>query len=301
MKAAFYLGCTIPIRAQNFELSTRRVAEAFGIELVDLPSAGCCGYPIKSVSQREALAAAAAVLADAEQVSDQLVTICTACTGVLTEAAHQLNASAELRNKINEDLSHTGRVYGGTVRVRHFARVLLEDVGESAIRARRKVDLSAFKFAPHYGCHYLKPSEAYNEFDSTEQPESLDRLIELAGAQSIPYRHKKDCCGGACLAVDEGLALSIAKDKLDAVKAEEADGIVLICPFCSIMYDSSQKKIESENETEYALPVLYYPQLLGLAMGMDPKKDLAFQMNRVKAKGLLARIDELALETAKNG
>lgn len=294
MKAAFFLGCTIPVRAQNFEASTRRVAEAFGIEFLDLPSAGCCGYPVRSVDQRAARLAAAAVLAEAESAGSDLVTICTACTGVLTETAHALNTDEALRREVNSELKKTGKEYSGTVRVRHFARLLIEDVGEQAIRERISVDLSHLRFAPHYGCHYLKPSEAYEEFDSVENPQSLDRLIALTGAVPVAYRGKKDCCGGACLAVDESLALSITKDKLDSVKSQGADGIVLICPFCSIMYDSSQKKIETEYEVSYDLPVLYYPQLLGLAMGMDPKEDLGFQMNRVKAKELLSRIPRVA-------
>lgn len=290
MRAAFYLGCTIPVRAQNFELSTRKVAEAFGIELVDLPGAGCCGYPVRSLDIHQARVTAAAVLADAAATADELVTICTACTGVLTETAHELEHDDALRAKVNHELAKVGKTYGKNVRVRHFARVLVEDIGEEQIRGKVTVDLAGFRFAPHYGCHYLKPSGAYEGFDSVEQPSSLDRLIRFTGAESVSYRHKKDCCGGACLAVDEGLALSISKEKLDAIKSQAADGIVLVCPFCSIMYDSSQKKIETEHHVEYGLPVLFYPQLLGLAMGMDPKKDLGFQMNRVKANDLVDRM-----------
>jgi len=291
MKAAFFLGCTIPVRAQNFELSTRKVAEAFGIELIDLPGAGCCGYPVKSIDQHQALVVAAAVLADAEKVATDLINMCTACTGVLAEAAHELAHDADLLRRVNEDLKSIGKSYNGTVRVRHFARCLLEEVGEERIRSKVTVDLNNFRFAPHYGCHYLKPAEVFEGFDSDENPTSLDRLIALTGAESVRYREKKACCGGACLAVDEGLALSITKGKLDAIKAARADAIVLICAFCSIMYDSSQKKIETEYETTYSLPVLYYPQVLGLAMGMDPKS-LGFQMNRVKAKELLERLPQ---------
>lgn len=300
MKAAFFLGCTIPVRAQNFELSTRKTAEALGIELIDLPAAGCCGYPARSVNAREALVSAAAALADAQAAligagapaSDalDLITICTACTGVLTETARELEHHPELRADVNRELAKSGKKYDANVRVRHFARVLIEEIGEGRLREAVKTDLTGFRFAPHYGCHYLKPSEALEGFDSVENPSTLDRLIEVTGAASVRYRGKKDCCGGACLAVDEGLALSISKQKLDAIKAQKADGIVLICGFCSIMYDSSQKKIETENQVEYGLPVLFYPQLLGLAMGMDPKKDLGFQMNRVKANELLDRI-----------
>lgn len=297
MKAAFYLGCTIPIRAQNFELATRRIAQEMGIELVDLPTAGCCGYPARSVDKRAALITAAAVLADAEQACNELITICTACTGVLTETARELKHDEALREDVNKELARAGKRFEGRLRVRHFARVLIEDIGEEALKQKVKVNLSGFRFAPHYGCHYLKPSEAYEGFDSVENPVTLDKLIALTGAQSVSYRGKKDCCGGACLAVDEGLALSITRQKLDAVKAQQADAIVLVCPFCSIMYDSSQKKIETENQVEYALPVLFYPQLLGLAFGMDPKKDLGFQMNRVKANDLLDRM----LATAGSG
>lgn len=289
MKAAFYLGCTIPVRAQNYELSTRKVAETLGIEFLSLSSAGCCGYPVRSVDEEQARVVAAAVLADAEAVSDQLVTICTACTGVLTEVASELTVDKQLLDRVNGHLEKIGKHYNAGVTVKHFARVLFEDFQEESIKEKLEVDLSEFRFAPHYGCHYLKPSEAYDEFDSVENPQSLDRLIELAGAQTVEYRGKRRCCGGACLAVDENLALSITREKLESVSAQDADGIVLICPFCSIMYDSSQKKIEKENEVTYALPVLYYPQLLGLAFGIAPK-ELGLNMNRVKTKELLARM-----------
>lgn len=293
MRAGFFLGCTIPVRAQNFEMSTRRVAEALDLELVDLPSTGCCGYPTRSLDQRQALTVAAAALADAEAVSPELVTICTACTGVLTEAAHVLNRDESLREEVNAELGAIGKRYEGTVRVRHFARLLTEVVGEEAIRAKVSVDLGGLRFAPHYGCHYLRPSAVYEEFDSVENPRSLDRLIELTGAKSVRHRGFRDCCGGACLAVDEGLALSIAKTKLDALRARGVDAMVLVCPFCSVMYDSSQKKIEAEHKISYGLPVLYLPQVLGLAFGLDPKA-MGFQMNRVKAKDLLARIPQPA-------
>jgi heterodisulfide reductase subunit B2 len=301
MRAAFYLGCTIPVRAQNFELATRRVAEALGVELVDLPAAGCCGYPARSVNMREARTAAAAVLADAAKVCDELVTICTACTGVLAETAMELEHDAAVRDTVNADLAKAGKRYDVNVRVRHLARILVEEVGDAAIREKVTIRLDGFRFAPHYGCHYLKPHEAHGDFDSVENPTTLDHLIGLTGATSVAYRGKKDCCGGACLAVDEGLALSISKHKLDSIKEQKADGIVLVCPFCSIMYDSSQKKIETENQVEYSLPVLFYPQLLGLAMGMDPKKDLGFQMNRVKANDLVERMIAGAAPAASGG
>ncbi len=293
MKAAFFLGCTIPVRAQNYEMATRRVAEALGVELVDLPGAGCCGYPLQSVNPLEAQTLAGAVLADAEAAGAELLTICTACTGVLTEAAHEFAHNPDLLGQVNEGLKKIGKRYNGGVRVRHFARALHEDFGEAEIRKHVKVDLSALRIAAHYGCHYLKPTATYQGFDPSEAPHTLDDLIAWTGAQAVAYMGKKECCGGACLAVDENLALAISKSKLDELKRRQADAMALICPFCSIMYDSSQKKIETEYQETYNLPILYYPQLLGLAFGMDPK-DLGFQVNRVKAKALLDRVAQPA-------
>jgi heterodisulfide reductase subunit B len=109
----------------------------------------------------------------------------------------------------------------------------------------------------------------------------------------VHYRNKLQCCGGGILAVNEETSIKMVKEKLDHIKDENADAMTLICPFCSIMYDEYQPTVESTYETEYNLPVLYYPQLLGLAFGLDPKKDLAVRKNQVKVKPLLEKIENL--------
>jgi len=286
---ALFLGCTIPVRAQNYEMSTRQVAEALGVELEHIENFSCCGYPISSVDQQTAEEMAARNLALAEAQGVDICAICTACTGVLTETAEALREDEAKRARINESLKEIGLEYKGTTRVKHFARLLHEEVGVEAIREKVIHPLSDLRIAPHYGCHYLKPSEIYEGFDSVEDPHTLDDLIEATGATSVGYPKKLNCCGGALLAIDEQLALRISKEKLDQLKVLQVDAIGLICPFCSVMYESNQKKIEKTFETEYNLPVLYYPQILGLAMGMEPKA-LGLQMNRVRAKDLLEKV-----------
>lgn len=292
---ALFLGCTIPVRAQNYELATRKVAEALGLPLEHIDNFSCCGYPVSSIHHRTAEEMAARNLALAEARGMDICAICTACTGVLTEVSHALAEDEAKRAEINETLKEIGLNYRGTVKVRHFARVLYEEVGLEAIRSKVVRPLGGLRIAPHYGCHYLKPAEIYEGFDSAENPHTLDELIEATGAASVSYPKKLACCGGAVLAVDETTALKISKGKLDQLKALEVDAIGLICPFCSVMYESNQKKIEKTFETEYNLPVLYYPQILGLAMGMDPK-ELGFQMNRVKPKDLLEKVEASARE-----
>jgi heterodisulfide reductase subunit B len=286
MKYALFLGCTIPARARNYELSARKVAHRLGIALKDMEAFICCGFPTKSSDHRAAELLGAFNLALAQSENLDLMTLCSSCTSALTEVAHRLSEQDEAKKVINERLSGTGVQYDGQVRVRHFARVLCEDVGKDEIKKHLEKDLSDLKIAIHYGCHYLKPSGIYEGFDSAEDPKTLDELIGLTGAQVVDYMDRSRCCGGPLLPVDEKTALSMAKAKLDDVKAAGADALCLVCPFCSVMYDSNQKGIETTFETTYGLPVLYLPQVLGIAMGFD-RKELGLNLNVVKTKELL--------------
>jgi len=175
------------------------------------------------------------------------------------------------------------------VRVRHLARVLYEEVEPDEIKTLIRRDLGELRIGVHYGCHYLKPTEIYDDFDDVENPRSIDFLVALTGARVIDYPGKKRCCGGPVLPVDEKVAMSVAKEKLDDLMQAGADALCVVCPFCSIMYDGNQKSIESEWGTVYNLPVLYLPQILGLAMGLDGN-ELGLKMNVVKTRDLLSRM-----------
>ncbi|MFZ5916911.1 MAG: CoB--CoM heterodisulfide reductase iron-sulfur subunit B family protein [Chloroflexota bacterium] len=278
---ALYLGCTVPVRGMNYEMAARKVAERLGIELVDVDGFGCCGFPAKPLDWRAGLLMAARNLALAEAQGLDVLTLCSACTGTLTEANHRLKKDAGLGAWVNQQLGEVGRTYKGKVRVRHFARMLYEQVGVEVLQAAVTVSLADFGFAPHYGCHYLKPSHLYDGFDDPENPQSLGRLIEATGARVVHYEDEGQCCGGGILGFDEETALVVTKQKLDHVAAAAADALVLICPFCAIMYEANQRRVESLYGTGYRLPVLYYPQILGLAMGFS-LDEMGIKLNRVK-------------------
>jgi heterodisulfide reductase subunit B len=292
MPYQMFLGCTVPARARNYEMSARKVAEALGIEITDTRGFACCGFPLKSVDVYTTQLMAARNLAIAEQDGGTLCTLCSACGGVLTEANHEIANNSELRDRINADLKKINPSYSvtGEAKVRHFSRMLYEEAGPEKIREKVTKDLGGLKVAAHYGCHYTKPSEIFGRFDDPEHPESLDELISAAGAEPVQYADKLRCCGGGLLAIDEKVALTLGHEKLAQIKAAGAEAMVLMCPFCSVMYDDNQKKIESTFGDEIGLQVFYYPQLLGLALGMEPKA-LGLNMNRVKMKPLLAKLD----------
>jgi heterodisulfide reductase subunit B len=287
MRFALYLGCTVPVRAMNYEIAARRTAERLRIEFVDVEGFACCGYPAKPMSWEAALLMTANNLALAEEQELDICTLCSACTSTLVEANKHLQEDEALRSRINEQLAETtGRRYEGTVTVRHYARILYEDTGLDRLREMASVDLASFGFAAHYGCHFLKPAHIYDGFDDPENPHTLGDLIEATGARLVPYEEEDGCCGGGILAIDQETALAIAKSKLDHIRTTGADAMVLICPFCDIMYEINQRSIERQYDVTYRLPVLYYPQLLGLALGFTPD-ELGFRLNRVKAKKII--------------
>ena len=286
MKYAFFLGCTVPVRAQNYELSARKVAEKLGIELVDVPDFRCCGYPVKSVNFKGHLVMSAINLALAEKQGLNITTLCNACSVTMIEANEELKEHPEFLEEVNRELSKFGLEYKGTVNVKHFARVLYEDYGLDKLKEHITRPLEGYRFAPHYGCHFIRPSKVYAEFDDPQYPVSLDRLVEITGAEAVDYPEKQLCCGGGILGIKEEVALALSNKKLGIVKEKNADGMISICPFCSVMYEGNQKKIEKTYEKEYGIPVLYYTQILGLSMGFS-SEEMGLKLNRIKPRALM--------------
>ena len=293
MKAAFFLGCTVPVRNLNYEMSARWVARALGIELVDIADFQCCGFPLKSLHYQDSLVVAARNLALAEEAGLPVCTLCSACGGSLSEANHLLTHHPRLKDRVNERLKPLGLAYRGTGTVKHFIRLLYEDVGLDFIRSKISRPLTGFSFAPHYGCHYIKPAQAAGGLDPVEAPHSLSELIEVTGAAALHHDSLLSCCGGSVLGVKEDLANTLAAQKLSEVNRLKGNGLVLICPFCNVMFEGQQKKIEKKLELKLKVPVLYYPQLLGLALGADPDA-LGFKLNRIKDKDFIKRFEKEA-------
>jgi heterodisulfide reductase subunit B len=275
--------------SKQFELSARNVAKKLGMELIDIEDFACCGFPIRSVDHETALLLAARDLGVAEETGLDICTICTGCASTLAEASKELTHDDELRHKVNEKLRKIGRAYKGKLKVRHFVRVLYEDIGPEKIKSQVKNSLEGLKVASHYGCHYFKPSDVFDRFENPEFPRTLDELISALGAETVEYEDKTQCCGGVILDVDDKIALTMAQRKLDHIHAMGADAMVLMCPLCGSMYDRNQRVIERRFNAAYNLPVLFYPQVLGLALGMPPK-ELGLDMNRVKTSDLLSKL-----------
>ena len=288
---ALFIGCTIATRSINYEVSARKVAEAFGIKFVDIPGFGCCGYPMSHVDHDTALSIAARNLVQAQERGLDVITLCSACTGALTKASKVLADDKKERDHINKILRESGSPeYLGKVKVTHFTRVLYEWIGPEAISKKVTRPLTGLRFAPHHGCHYERPAYLFDGFDSAKRPHSLEVIIKATGATPVRYLNMERCCGGDILAIEEKTATKVVNSKLKDIQYVGAEAMVLHCPFCSIMYDEYQATIEETFNEVYKLPVLFLPQVVGLAMGMDPKKDLGMNLNNVKPRAILAKL-----------
>lgn len=278
-------------------MAAREIARVIGIEFVDIDGFECCGYPIKSVHHEAFLLMAARNILLAEEQGLNICTLCSACTSSLTEVNRYLATHFDEKARIVAQLRKQGIEVrmGRSITVRHFARILYEEVGIAELRQLIQKPLTGLNVAPHYGCHYLKPSEIYGGCEDPENPYTLDELIRVTGANSIEYAEKLKCCGAGVIAVSEEVAYAMARPKLQELTGMAADAMVLICPFCSVMYDDNQKKIEQRYGEHYSVPVLYYPQLLGVALSLE-YKSLGLRMNRISTKGLLEKIGRLQNE-----
>jgi heterodisulfide reductase subunit B len=291
MKLALYLGCVIPNRYPGIEAATRKVLPKLGVELVDMEGASCCPAPgvIRSFDRKIWLLTAARNLSIAEEMGLDVITLCNGCYASLKEADHILKIDDEERNYVNAELAEIGRNFKGSINVKHLAEALYFNVGVEDIKKTVKRKIQA-KAAVFYGCHLLKPSEL-RPWDSVDRPTFLDEMVEALGAESVPYRNKMMCCGagGGVRSGFLEISLDIVQERLQSMKEAGAECIVNVCPFCHLQFDLGQRQITQKRGENFNIPVIYYTQLLGLAMGFNIE-ELGLNMNATECKNLVNNI-----------
>jgi heterodisulfide reductase subunit B len=286
---ALFLGCTIPARQPNYELSARKALTKLGIELVDLANMTCCcPPPIQSIDLETSLAVAAYNICLAEEADLNLITLCSGCFESLAMANNLLKDDEQLKASINRILSQVGKEFLGNKEVKHFLQVLIDDVGLKNLKQSVSKPLSKLKVAPFYGCHALRPSGLL-KLDDPERPTILENLIETLGAECVEYRNKLKCCGGLLRGYSDDLALDMAREKIVNTTKAGADCIATLCPFCFVALDIGQMQVKAKFQEIYDMPVLHYSELLALALGIDPK-ELALQTHKIKTDKILNKI-----------
>lgn len=279
MKIAVYWGCKIPTRQYAYEMSVRQVFPHFDVELYDLSGASCCGGPVRNINSVAALYLGLRNLALAHKNNfEELLVPCNECHFMISEAKHRVDNDEEMQRKMQALLSEENLVYSSEVKVWHVIDLLHDKIGVDAIKVKVKKALKNLKFAAHPGCQIIRPSEI-GRVDNPERPCKLENLIKALGAETIEYPDKLDCCGAALLYSHVDTALSLAGAKLKALQSQGADGLVDTCPYCHIMYDEKQNDALATVGGKSPISVLYYTQLLGVALGIELEK-LGLHLNQ---------------------
>ncbi len=286
MRYTLYLGCVIPAKELNYELSTKKVFEKLGIELKYLENFVCCGFPFESISEETWLRMASYNLALAENIGNDIVTMCNGCANSLIHANKIIKEDKEKREEINKFLTEKFNLsVSGKLNIKHIIHVLYNDVGLERIKENVKNNLNGLRFAVHVGCHIVRPS-SYMNFDNPIEPEKMDELIEVTGAESVNYITKHLCCGNYARGINDKVSITLLRRKLEELKDLNVDALVTICPACYLQYEMGQLELRMKEKINLNIPVLHYPQVLGLALGI-PVSELGFDQNKIKPKKIL--------------
>ncbi len=273
MSDSYYLfkGCLIPTRVPNLEKASLIVLDAMGVDHRPLPGATCCVEPIglRSMAADTWLVTVARMLAIAETEGRDVLTLCNGCYLSFQEACHALQDPA-LLEKVNLVLSSLGREYRGGVKVRHLLD-LAHEKGEEGVKSHVRRDLSAFKVAPHSGCHVLRPSKAGLR-ERAYAPRMLGDVARWLGSTVVSEEGWPECCGGGVASIDDGVSTGMLEDVCSVYRRSGATCILTPCPFCFSQFDLRQKG---------GLPVLHLSELMALAFGATPE-EIGLRYHRTK-------------------
>lgn len=283
---AYYPGCSLESLAHSYHLSTLEVAGALGLELAEIADWNCCGatayFPVDELLAHT-LVARNLALAEKAEMSD-FVAPCSACYKNAYFTNKYLRQDPDLAEHINYALEVDHLHVKGDLQVRHLIDVFLEDVGLEAIGRQVNRPLQGLKVAAYYGCQLLRPRK---DHEDTEDPRFFEELLSAIGAHPVAFASKTRCCGGSLIVTNRKAALDMVRILLEDATRQQAGVIATLCPMCNVNLEVYQAQVNHEFGTSFAVPVMYFTQLMGVAMGLKPDR-LGIGKEMVSGAPLLA-------------
>ncbi len=258
MKLSYFPGCSLHGTAKEYGLSTQAVCQRLGLELLEVPDWNCCGASSghsTNLLLGQALAARNLILAEKQGLD--LVVACAACFSRLKKTDVALKDNAELNKKMKEIM---GTSYKGDLKIRHLLDIVCNTIGLETIEKKVINPLKDLRLVPYYGCVIVRPHEI-TQFDDEEQPQTMDNLIEAVGAESLPWSDKTECCGASLSLIRVEIVKKLARGIIEMAKEAGAQAVVTACPLCQANLDMRYG--------EDGLPIFYFTELLGLALGIE--------------------------------
>ncbi len=284
MKYLYYPGCSLKGTGMAYEESILEVFKILGVEIEEIKDWNCCGATAyMSVDDSQALILASRNFAMAEGRGEDVVAPCSACYLTLSKANRRFQESPQCREKVEHALEEAGLKYQGKLKIRHPLDILFHDITPQAIAKHVKKPLKGFKVAPYYGCQVVRP---YATFDDQFHPMTMDKILSALGAEVVPYSLKTKCCSGSQGGAMPEVTYELVHALLREARRVGANAMATVCPLCQFNLEGFQDEIRERIE-DVRLPVLYLPQLMGLAFGLDEKK-LGIQRNFSSIQSILA-------------
>lgn len=263
MKYAYYPGCSLESSAREFGESTTLVAEALGIELVEIPDWNCCGATSgHALDHKLSIALPARTLGIAESMGLDVVAPCAACYNRMKSAEMAMKADEALRSEINAELA---KPYDGRITVRSALEVFTSPDVLEEVRQKIKTPLNGLKPACYYGCLLLRPPKVVG-FDDPEHPGRLDEAMRAVGAEPVEWYFKNECCGASLGISKSVITVKLVGDIIANARKYGANCIVTVCPLCMTNLEMRQAAAGKQRGEDLTIPVFYFTELLGLAM-----------------------------------
>ena len=289
MPYAFYPGCVSRGGCPELYPAAVKVAAKLGITLAELKDVGCSGAGV--LSQEVSDPINARTLAKVERMGMTMMTICSTCQGVFTQANHRLKSDPMYRDRINREyLDSEGLEYNGTVDVKHFLWVLDEEYGLDKLKELVVRPLTGLKVAPFYGCYLRRPPELMVPKGFESRKSVLENTIEALGGEVTTIKGKGKCCGFPILTANEESSLAMCGDHTLEARQNGADCMVTPCPLCHLELDGMQANAEKHMNEDIDMPILHLPQLVGLALGFSPK-EMNLHRHIVSTKDVVRKLE----------
>ena len=287
----YYPGCTLKNTAQNFEDSAIASAEALGIKLREMKDWYCCGtvYSLTSDDLMHHIATVRNLLRAQEEGADRFTTLCAMCYNTIKRSAKRINESRDDRETINSFMYDEDNEYNGGVDVIHFLDILRDEVGFEKIKEAVTNPLEGLKLAPYYGCLLLRPDEA--AIDDPDSPTILEDLIRATGAESVYFPFKNECCGAYETVSEVDFVVERTRNIVGNAVRNGADAIIVSCPLCAFNLDNRQKNVEQKYPDFEGLPVLYFTQVLAMALGLD-REVCNFDLHYKSVDALISGVEQ---------
>jgi len=286
MKLSYFPGCTLKNHAKNFEDSALCALNNLGIEVQELDRWNCCGtvFSFSTDDLIHHIAPIRNLIRVKEQDSDKVMTLCAMCYNTLKRSNLRMQNDKESLDIINDLMYREEVKYEGDVSVFHLLEFLKEEVKFENLTKRVVKPIKKLKVASYYGCLLVRPKEI--GFDDQENPTILDNLMEALGADPIDFPYKTECCA-AYQTVDKP---EIVADRtfqiLTSAQNQGAEVVVVSCPLCAFNLDHRQKHTQKKYPEFKNIPILYFTQLLAIALGCS-EETLRLDLHYVDPKPIL--------------